>query len=72
MVTEPLLVEIWVKSTFKKGRTKIYYTTFKKGRTKIYYTTFKKGRTKIYYTTFKKGRFRKEKLKKQKYIFKKK
>jgi hypothetical protein len=51
MVTEPLLVEIWVKNkTFRKERYKIFY----------------------YLKTFRKGKFRKEKLKKQKYIFKKK
>jgi hypothetical protein len=50
MVTEPQLVEIWVKNkTLKKG--------FKEVRTKTSYS-FKT--------------FRKEKLKKQKYIYKKK
>jgi hypothetical protein len=37
MVTEPLLVEIWVKNkTFRKG--------FNEGRTKKFYTTFRKGK----------------------------
>jgi hypothetical protein len=49
MVTEPLLVEIWVKNkTFRKGfnevRTKIYYTTFKKGK----FRKEKLKKTKIY------------------------